>query len=823
MASMKFLTAIFSLALLSAALSAGPALDADSYNQWKDALKPGEATPVSRIQAPAGFAVERLRSAAAGEGSWVALAIDEAGRAIVSREDKGLLRFPADGTGGVEMIDDTLQEVRGLLFARGSLYAHANNSHALFRLRDADGDGKYEEVVKLRETPGGVGHGRDQLAQAPDGALWLMCGDDVKAPEGGFDKTSPFQHAADDAMLPAPWDKYNWSDAVHAPAGHVVRTDRDGKKWEIVCGGLRNPFGIAFAPNGEAFTYDADIEWDAGLPSYRPTRILHLVSGADYGWRGGSRALPAWMPDTAPAAVDIGKGSPTGCVHGAASRWPEPWKSCLFALDWAYGRIHAVTLKPQGASFTGTSRIFLEGRPLNVTSAVFGRDGQMYFTTGGRRTQSGFYRVKWTGETPPGAAPVEDAATIAARDLRRKLEALHGHADPGAVATAWPHLSSPDAWIRRAARCAIEAQPPAGWVEKAGAETNPAAAAEAALALARAGGKPGAQALHKRFLALEVAALPAAGQAVWLRALQIAHLREGAVLDPGIAARLESLFPRPAAEPNRLLCDLLAAAHSPSLIGKTLPLLREPRPQEERIHYLTTLGQFSPGWTLETRRQWLAAFIAIRTESTGGPAVPKHLDYLRAHFVSSLSPEEKAGLQSEIRDAELTAAVTAAPVAPRPFVRAWTIDDVLAETGKLTTPPDRAAGEQLFTAAGCAQCHRSGTVGGQLGPDLTAIGKRFDRRALVESVIEPWKVIAEQYRNVSVTLKSGAIHSGRLVSEEADVVVIATNPIEPTATTSFKRADIASALQLSAMPPGQLNTLTATEIASLLAWLESSR
>ena len=44
---------------------------------------------------------------------------------------------------------------------------------------------------------------------------------------------------------------------------------------------------VAFNEDGEMLTFDADMEWDAGAPWYRPTRINHIISGADYGWRRG--------------------------------------------------------------------------------------------------------------------------------------------------------------------------------------------------------------------------------------------------------------------------------------------------------------------------------------------------------------------------------------------------------------------------------------------------------------------------------------------------------------------------------------------------------
>src|SRR5262245_10851268 len=160
-------------------------------------------------------------------------------------------------------------------------------------------------------------------------------------------------------------------------------------------GGLRNPMDVAFNADGEMFTYEADMERDIGAPWYRPTRVLHLVPGGDYGWRRGIGNLPPYSPDTLPAAVDIGVGSPTGIEFGTASRFPEPYRQALFIGDWAYGRILAVQLRPRGASYGGSFTEFLAGRPLNVTDLTFGPDGALYFVTGGRGTKSGLYRVVW--------------------------------------------------------------------------------------------------------------------------------------------------------------------------------------------------------------------------------------------------------------------------------------------------------------------------------------------------------------------------------------------------------------------------------------------
>ena len=147
----------------------------------------------------------------------------------------------------------------------------------------------------------------------------------------------------------------------------------------------------------------------------------------------------------------------------------------------------------------------------------------------------------------------------------------------------------------------------------------------------------------------------------------------------------------------------------------------------------------------------------------------------------------------------------------------------LAAPQTVNTRLNLARGRKLFTETGCAQCHRLGNEGGFIGPDLTAVASRFDRRTLLESIIEPSKVVAEVYRSVTITLKSGAIHDGRIVNEDARNLVLAINPVDPDQRRRLSKADIASqhVSEISPMPAGLLNTLTREEIFDLLAWIES--
>jgi hypothetical protein len=274
--------------------------------------------------------------------------------------------------------------------------------------------------------------------------------------------------------------------------------DPDAKHCELFAAGFRNTYDIAFNSDGELFGFDGDMEWDWGMPWYRPIRINHIVSGGDYGFREGTGKFPIYYPDTLPTTLDIGIGSPTGVKFGTKSNYPKPYRDAMFAMDWSYGRILAVHLRPNGATYGGTFENFVaptslhsSGRksPLNLTDLEFGNDGAMYFITGGRGTQSGLYRVSALNNTAASvsAGLDADASAAEARALRHKLEAFHGRKDPTAIEFAWQYLNSPDRWIRYAARIAIESQPVNEWQARALAEDRVEASLTALLALARLG------------------------------------------------------------------------------------------------------------------------------------------------------------------------------------------------------------------------------------------------------------------------------------------------------------------------------------------------
>ena len=174
---------------------------------------------------------------------------------------------------------------------------------------------------------------------------------------------------------------------------------------------------------GELITHDSDMEWDVGMPWYRPTRVLHVIAGGEFGWRSGWGAWPTYFFDSLPSIGDTGRGSPTAMVAYNHVMFPRRLHGTLFVGDWARGRILNIRLKPVGASYTAETSVFLEGKPLNVTYLAVGPDGGFYFCTGGRDTEGGIYRIVWNGKVPENMLHLGEGVEAAICASRRSTTA----------------------------------------------------------------------------------------------------------------------------------------------------------------------------------------------------------------------------------------------------------------------------------------------------------------------------------------------------------------------------------------------------------------
>jgi putative heme-binding domain-containing protein len=778
------------------------------------------------------------------------MAVDPKGRLIVSDQYGKLYRVTPPPIGAraeaihVEPIELAIGEAHGLLWAFDSLYVVVNHGRrfdsGLYRVRDTNGDDRLDAVELLRRLNGGGEHGPHGVVLAPDGkSLYVVAGNATHVT--ALDGSLVPRVWGEDNLLPRMVDGGGFMTSEKAPGGHICRVSPDGKHWELVAIGFRNPFDLAFNRQGELFTYDSDMEWDINMPWYRPTRVLHVTSGSEFGYRNGAGKWPAYCIDNLPPVVNVGPGSPTGMAFGYGARFPARYQKALYLCDWSYGKLYALHLRPEGSTYAGELEEFVAGTPLALTDVVINpTDGAMYFTVGGRNTQSGFYRVTYRGDerTAP-AASVEGREAALARDTRHQLERFHATKNPRAVKAGWPYLDHADRFIRWAARVAVESQDPALWSERAlAASPSPKAALNALLALVHVsardpahrqkGDTPPDPALRQRILeALDRIGwdtLDHAQQLDLLRVYQVLLNRFGRPDDAAcsrLIGRLDPHYPAQSRELNAELCQLLVYLGAPDAAAKTVALLERALTQEEQIEYGRALRVLKTGWTPALREAYFSWLQKAR-QFKGGNSLFGFMANIRRDALANVPEADKARLR-EILYAKPDATVATSPVRDRPFVKNWTLDELvlLVESGLKQRDFDR--GRMLFAATRCFACHRYNDEGGGLGPDLSGIAGRFNVRDLLESIVLPSKTISDQYEAVTIATTSGRVVTGRIVNLQSDRLTINTDMLDPNQTTGIRRGDIDAmkASPVSMMPEGLLNTLDQGEILDLMAYLLS--
>src|SRR5207244_13637470 len=104
----------------------------------------------------------------------------------------------------------------------------------------------------------------------------------------------------------------------------------------------------------------------------------------------------------------------------------------------------------------------------------------------------------------------------------------------------------------------------------------------------------------------------------------------------------------------------------------------------------------------------------------------------------------------------------------RPFVRDWTVADLVPSLADVDRGRSFARGRDLFKAASCSSCHKVGREGGSLGPDLTEVARRLAKQpsprvALLREVLEPSKVIDDKYRTHIVVTDDGQQRAGIII------------------------------------------------------------
>ncbi len=385
-----------------------------------------------------GFVIERVNPTDKND-SYVVVTFDSLGRLVVSKENdfpRLLLDNDKDGIYESEkVITEKVRNCQGLWFDGPTLYAACSDAApqppppppaagaapgggrqggggrggppppaGIYRMQDTNGDDVADTFETVTITPGGIQeHGPHAIRRAPDGSYTVISGNHATIADDALDPGSLVLKDKDAQFLPylANFGR-SIRQAVHSG---LYRWDPAMKKFTVLFGGNRNAYDYGYNLAGEAFLFDSDMEWDINMPWYRDVRTTHGIPGGNYGYRDGSGKYPAYYIDSLPPVRDVGRGSPVGVEFYTSYAYPREFFDNLFEADWSRGRLLYTALTPNGGTYTARSdrAEFVHGEPFNITDVEVGPDGMLYFTTGGRNTSGGVWRLRYKGTLP--AAP----------------------------------------------------------------------------------------------------------------------------------------------------------------------------------------------------------------------------------------------------------------------------------------------------------------------------------------------------------------------------------------------------------------------------------
>ena len=247
-------------------------------------------------------------------------------------------------------------------------------------------------------------------------------------------------------------------------------------------------------------------------------------------------------------------------------------------------------------------------------------------------------------------------------------------------------------------------------------------------------------------------------------------------------------------------------------------------PPAQQIYYATVLGPAKNGWTPVLREKYFKWFNTAFTFK-GGNSYIGFIEKARQMALANVS-KDKLKYYSSISGSSLLVAngrrvsLVGGPKGPG---RNWSLDEAVSVVTNDSTNRNFSQGKMLFAATLCSSCHGMRGEGGAVGPDLSQIGTRFSNKDILESIIDPSKVISDQYAATVLTLKDESTIYGRLKNEDKDKYFIATNPFAPQSVEVVLKKDVAEkkTSDVSIMFPGTINRLNKEELKDLIAYMVS--
>jgi putative membrane-bound dehydrogenase-like protein len=783
------------------------------------------------------------------------------GEKIVRRDEVRLVEdTDADGYADKSTVwAGGFNSIQGLASHHGRVFVM--HSPFLTVLRDSNGSGVANE---RRDLFDGLGwppekatdrlHGANGVVVGHDGWLYLALGDrgcDVARPEG---------------------------DRLVLHGGGILRCRQDGTDLHVFSTGLRNIYDIAL--DEELNPFVRDNENDGG--SYM-IRVYHTFMGADHGYPYLYEGHP---DEALPPLTDLGRGSSAGGTAYLEQAFPGEYRGALFFCEWGksvvfYPREH----KGAGFAPMKETE-FATGAPndpygFRPTDVIVDRDGSLLVTdwADGQRPKRGrgrIYRIQYEGEKDAPTRGLDSGSYLARLEAQTNIErrGRDGLADlqfekmtplgrlhaVWLIARAGDHKRlfeiaehDPDLAVQvQAVRAIADLFDPvfvehridatrgdpqiARRLSALGRHQDLRMLFEVTVALGRlhwSESPPWLKAnLGTPDRPLEHAAVQTLRRSRnWTAVLEWLDAPDNSPLRP-IALRalagqadveaVDGLIRRlaTAAHPQqrREYAELLCRVHrkpGPWVYWGFRPGPKPPNtePWERTEAIETALDRMLNDPDREVRSTVLQQMerekIPLRSETvTRWLRVEKRFENIAA--ILSSYDSSKASSPQTNGDSQHKSA-------PERHKRLSQL--ALADAGS----PVR--GREVYLnaeKAGCVKCHRLGDQGGKVGPELTGAGRRFSKIHLIESILEPSRVIAPAFRNLSVRLKDGQELIGVRVAETESLLTLGDAQGQ-SHTLKKDQIEELQILDLSIMPEGLETGLTDSEFADLIAFLAEQK
>jgi putative heme-binding domain-containing protein len=600
------------------------------------------------------------------------------------------------------------------------------------------------------------------------------------------------------------------------------------------------------------------MEYDLGMPWYRPIRLNHMTSGADFGWRTGTGKFRDFYPDNLGGIANLGQGSPTGLMDGRGLKFPAYYQKGLFVFDWSYGTMYHAKLIQEGSSYTAEVTEFLSGVPLPLTNGVVGNDGALYFLTGGRRLESGLYQVRYTGELDGDIQELTEASKgKKERKLRKELEALHVNPSNDKISLILKNLDHDDRTIRFSARVALEHLDYADWKDEIKKDNSSETSLGLALAIARHGNDANRVEALNTLIEIEWQSLEESKRLDFIRGVDLLLLRMDGSLPNDIQGKIKELFlPAFMASSeavNMELCKILSYLQVEEVVeltlhemetntsmegmkeiylsgdisnrsdqyGKDVENMLANMPNQRNISYAMSLSYLQKGWSTSARERYFKWF-GDALQKAGGK---QYLNFIRAIQKTALAnvPEKEQDYLSELTEIAAARRPDYMKDVKQPQGPGidWTVESLMSAYEKNYKSANFENGKNMFKASLCISCHSMNGEGGATGPELTKIGSRFTVGAIGEAIINPSGTIGDRYQYSNYHMKNGSVITGIEIDEDDKNIEVSISAFASDVTTKVRKDRLASVelSKVSPMPAGLVNRLNENEITDLIAYL----